>query len=158
MMNSSLADFLLLSATDVIVDSFAVLLDLLFALNVLPGSTASFDDIVTDFLHVVNTNFHLQQRLISQDSSCVTQSHGGKAVAFAFAKELLLETLNLLHPQPQSKSTSLSADFCTLDSVITSQFLQTLPGQSWRVCEPRLPGSAHRRPRGLKERNGERKS
>ena len=74
MMNSSLADFLLLSATDVVIDSFAVLLDLLFALNVLPGSTASFDDIVTDFLHVVNTNFHLQQRLISQDSSCVTQN------------------------------------------------------------------------------------
>ena len=72
MMNSSLADFLLFSTTDVVIDSFAVLLDLFFALNVLPGSAASFDDIVTDFLYVVNTNFHLQQRLISQDSFCVT--------------------------------------------------------------------------------------
>lgn len=62
-LNPFLADFLLLLSTHIVVDSLAVLLDLLLALDLLSVPTPSVDHILADSPHVLNTDLHLKQAL-----------------------------------------------------------------------------------------------
>ena len=60
-LNPFLADFLLLLSTHIVVDSLAVLLDLLLALDLLSVPTPSVDHVLTDSPHVLNTDLQLKQ-------------------------------------------------------------------------------------------------
>ena len=68
-MNPSLTDFLLFVVTDVIVNGLALLLDLFLALNIFSNSAPSVDNVLADPLHILNTNFHLQQRKMLENYS-----------------------------------------------------------------------------------------